>query len=1162
MRSSLSIVGFLCFCAVVSRAVSAPGDELSAELNEFFERKVRPVLVEACFECHGADAQESGLRVDSRAALLKGGVRGPAIVPGDAPTSLLVRAIGHGETLQMPPKKKLARQQIADLGEWIKRGAPWPGQVPAESTSSPKSAVVAKPRPPITDKQARHWALQPLSQSLWPAPRDRDWVRSPVDAWILAQLEANQLEPAASASRRALLRRAAFDLTGLPPDPEWVESFAREDAPDAFARALDRLLASPRYGERYGRHWLDLARYADSNGLDENLAYANAFRYRDYVIAALNRDKPYDRFVQEQIAGDLLPHANADANADDERDGIVATGFLSLGAKMLAEDDPVKMQMDIIDEQIDTLGKCFLGLTLGCARCHDHKYDPVDMHDYYGLAGIFKSTKTMVNHNVVAVWQERPVADAATIARRDEIMSRVKAKRAEAEQTLARATGEWLDEQRSRAGDYLWAAHVRQRRQQALAALKPLGESLVGKTLNDKSLADAGVVLIEAEDYVRGNVNRDTTTYGQGIGVLVNRGETPNFVEYDVTLARAGAYRLELRYAAAAARPCKFSVGGRLALDGVAGQVTGSWQPDGQKWFVEGLVDLPAGKVTLRLEQPQFFPHIDKLLIAPLKGLDEPANASDAGSTRDGASGLGSAAIPAAESVANDLNAELVQQWVRTLAASSRQADSVFAPWHAWFARTPERPFRIESFDKELPRKVAERLAITAETSDRQVVERYAQWMRDALQALLAAPTRAGGERNATALADPVLEAFRQLLFDAKGPYDTPKSIETFLPATVRDNLARVRDEAAAIEKAAPKIPEAMAVSELPPEDVRIHFRGSHLTLGEVVPRGFPRAVGGDSPSAGGALSLAGSQTSGRLELARWLTRPDHPLVPRVAANRLWLWHFGRALVRSPDNFGLLGEPPTHPELLDWLARQLPEQRWSLKRLHRELMLSATYAMSSGHDERALAVDPENRWHWRFDRRRLSAEEIRDSILWASGRLNYKMGGSYLPIENRKYVTSTANVNPAIYDLACRSVYVPVVRSALYEVFQAFDFADPSVLAGQRESTTVAPQALFMLNSKITAEASRDLADQLLADRSPEPSSSPETSDERRVRTAIERLFGRPAEDWEIERSRAFVENYARAARAQGVNDDEATRKSWQTLCRALIASAEFVYVP
>ena len=385
---------FMLSCGV---AVSE-ADEPSARDVRHFETSIRPVLVERCLKCHGSEKQWGSLRLDSREALLKGGDSGPAIVPGQPDQSLLIRAIRHVDAeLKMPPKEeKLSDRQIADFATWIKNGAVYPDA----------NQAAARKRDPD------HWAFQPPVAVAVPVVTDTAWPQSDLDRFVLSRLEAAQLHPAALADQRTLLRRVTFDLTGLPPTPDEITEFLSDDGPDAFARLVDRLLASPAYGERWGRHWLDVARYADSNGLDENMAHGNAWRYRDYVVDSLNRDTPYDQFLIEQLAGDLIPAADPATRNQN----LVATGFLSIGPKVLAEVDEAKMQMDIVDEQIDTVGRALLGLTLGCARCHDHKFDPIDTADYYGLAGIFKSTRTMEHFKKVAKWYENPLTTPESAA--------------------------------------------------------------------------------------------------------------------------------------------------------------------------------------------------------------------------------------------------------------------------------------------------------------------------------------------------------------------------------------------------------------------------------------------------------------------------------------------------------------------------------------------------------------------------------------------------------------------------------------------------------------------------------------------------------------------------------------------------------------------------
>ncbi len=394
------LIGFVLVFLAIRPYVSAAGPDPT--VVERFEKRVRPVLAARCWRCHGPEQHKGGLRLDSADGVATGGDSGLVVVAGKPEESRLIQAVRYAGDLKMPPKGRLNDAEAAELTEWVRTGAVWPESRTASATGSPASRTTKGP--------AAFWAFQAPRDPAPPEVQAVDWPCSPLDRFILAALERKGLAPASPADKRALIRRATFDLTGLPPTPEEVESFLADGCPEAFERVVDRLLASPRYGERWGRHWLDLARYADSNGMDENVAYANAFRYRDYVIHAFNADKPYDQFVKEQIAGDLLARTGDDA-LNHER--LTATGFLVIGPKMLAEDDPVKMEMDIIDEQLDTVGRVFMGLTIGCARCHDHKFDPIPTADYYALAGIFKSTRSMQNHKVVAMWNERPLGTEA-----------------------------------------------------------------------------------------------------------------------------------------------------------------------------------------------------------------------------------------------------------------------------------------------------------------------------------------------------------------------------------------------------------------------------------------------------------------------------------------------------------------------------------------------------------------------------------------------------------------------------------------------------------------------------------------------------------------------------------------------------------------------------
>jgi mono/diheme cytochrome c family protein len=786
-------------CLLGAQEPAAPSPKARADEAgvAFFETKVRPILVEHCFKCHGPDSGEgkAELRVDSLESLLQGGVSGPAVVRGEPDRSPLILAVRHVGNVSMPPKKRLAQREINALAAWVKMGAPWPAS--ANSLTSARPAG----NPKDFDEQARgFWAFQRPLVPTPPPVVDTKWPRSPIDHFILAKLEAAGLRPAPPADKRTLLRRTTLDLVGIPPSALEIDDFLRDDSDQAFERVVDRLLASARYGERWGRRWLDIVRYADSNGMDDNLAYSDAWRYRDYVIASLNADKPYNQFVQEQLAGDLLAEAEPSRRAEL----LVATGFLAIGPKMLAEDDPVKQEMDIVDEQLDTTCRVFLALTMACARCHDHKFDPLPTRDYYALAGIFKSTQTMISFRVDSKWNTTGLGKSQQAVRLEEL-----------EQIIDR---------------------------------------------HDNAL-------------VNGNTNK-----------------------------------------------------------------------------------MPA---------------------------DERARHTG-------------------------------------------------------------------------------------------------------------------------------------LLEDAKKEYAA--------------------------------IPKAISVAEGKVGDLEVFQRGNHLARGPLSPRRFPTIL------AGANQPLMSSSHSGRLELARWITDPRHPLTARVIVNRVWRWHFGQGIVASVDNFGKLGQLPSHPELLDWLATRLIADGWSLKTLHKRILLSRVYQSSTARNDQTALIDPEDRLLWRTPRRRMEAEVLRDSLLATSGQLDTTMGGTLLasaPFENLS--VSGMVRNPQLYQSSRRSVYLPVLRSALYELFQAFDFPDPAVSNGDRATTTVASQALFMMNGQIVERVSRRLAEVLLSDAS--------RTDRDRLQEACARIFGRPAVPVELSEWESFLGRYQSAASLAGENAERRRLLAWQGLCRALLSSNEFVYV-
>jgi hypothetical protein len=804
---------------VLALGTLAPAGAAPPDGEAYFEKEIRPILAAHCYQCHSTRSSKirANLTLDAADAWLKGGDLGPAVEPGNPDESLLVQAVRYNDdALKMPPKGKLSEQEIIRLERWVKMGAPGP-----RTSVAPRRAAASG-----VDLEAGRafWSFRPPADPPVPDIKDSSWPTTTLDRFVLAALEAKGLRPAPAADRRTLIRRATFDLTGLPPTPEEVDAFLADASPEAFARVVDRLLASPQYGERWGRHWLDVARYSDSNGLDENVAFGNAWRYRDYVIDAFNRDLPFDRFLIEQLAGDLLP---SDGDAETARRRLIATGFLALGPKVLAEPDEAKMEMDIIDEQVDTVGKAFLGLTLGCARCHDHKFDPISTADYYGLAGIFKSTRTMETFKKVAKWYEHPIGTEA-----------------------------------DRAGQEAHAKRV--------AAL---------------------------DDEIQGIVQDATEALGEKAGSL-------------------------------------------------------------------------------------------------------------------------------------------------------------------------------------------------------------------------------------------------------KGP-----ALEARFPAETRAELKRKREAQAKLKKEAPEVPGAIGVTEGQVVDAQINVRGNHLSLGDTVPRRVPLvlAAGGQPPFP--------ADGSGRLELARWMADPQNPLTARVMVNRVWRWHFGRGLVQTPDNFGALGDRPVHQPLLDWLACRFVEGGWSVKRLHRLILLSSTYQTGGNVPAKALEADPENRLLARTTPRRLEAEAIRDALLAVGGSLDTTMGGSLLHVKNRDYLFNHTSQDGTKYDTPRRSVYLPVVRNHMFDLFDLFDYADASVANGDRSTTTVAPQALFMMNSEAAIRAARGLADRLLAD---------DTADDRaRVGRLYVRAYARTPSEAEAGRALRFLDAFTRRAEAEieGSEGSPARRRAWEALCQAVLASNEFLYV-
>jgi hypothetical protein len=822
-------------------------DKPTQEQLAFFEKKIRPVLVDNCYKCHSAEAEKikGGLVLDTRDGTRRGGETGPIIVPGSAERSKLIAALRHkNPDTAMPPKGKLADNVIADFEAWVKMGAP-------DSRES-KAAAAPKKYEIDLEKGRQFWAFVGPKKPATPTVKNAAWVKSPLDAFLLAELDKKGLAPVGDADKRTLLRRVYLDLTGLPPAPEDVEAFLADKDANAFEKVVDKLLASPRFGERWGRHWLDVARYAESTGKTVNMNYPHAWRYRDYVIAAFNADKPYDQFVKEQLAGDLMP--TDDPKVKAER--IIATGFLAIGAKTLNERSGLQFELDVADEQIDVTTQAFLGLTAACARCHDHKFDPIPQKDYYALAGIFRSTETCYG-TVRFIQSQRP---SPTIP-------------------LPKDCG-------LPAGttDTMTAAE---------------------KTRIEKQIEDLNKQIREATDPIR--------------------------------------------------------------------------------------TIFPRGQVALL------------------------------------------------------------------------QA-------------------RLNTFDSEGNPKI------------------LAMGVRDK-------PERKSGPGGPG--------GFGPGGFGPKGGFGGSP--------TIADSPVYTRGE-----------PDKPTTDRVP--------RGTLQVMSK------------------SALKITSGQ-SGRLDLANWIASKDNPLTARVSVNRVWLHLFGRGLVPTADNFGAAGQPPSHPELLDYLALSFVENGWSTKKLIKTIVMSHAYQLDSKNDPKNYEADPDNVLVWRMAPRRLDAEAMRDSMLAVSGQLDVKSpvgsavsrAGEGPPAIGPRFGGGGGNVFQAINDPrnVNRSVYLPIVRDNLPEALALFDAPDPSLIAADRPTTTVPAQGLFLLNNPFVIRSAEAAADKLMKST---------TTDTERIRAAYLAFYGRPPNEKELASAEKFLKAYQEQLAKDRVPEIRRPRETWAAFTQALFASAEFQY--
>ncbi len=958
-----------------------------------------------------------------------------------------------------------------------------------------------------------HWAFLPLREEAPPVDRT-GWSRTPIDPFILAKLAASGGAPAAGAEARVLLRRIYFDLIGLPPGPADAERFLGEferNPEDAVNGLIDRLLAAPQYGERWGRWWLDVARYADTNGQDENKVMANAWRYRDWVVRAFNGNKPFDQFVTEQLAGDLLP---AEAGEQANFDHLIATGFLVLGPKMLAEQDKPKLVMDIIDEQIDTVGRTFLGLTLGCARCHDHKFDPVPTRDYYALAGIFKSTKTMADLAFVSKFNERPVASKRELAAVEAHQQRMLEQTNRLERAIRQANEEliqsWKDKfsqdlaagwEIAMTGKTPGAATNTAQKLGALMASDPATHAI------SRRLREAASHPEQAREWLRGLEVLPETEGARQLG--------PGRVGAG-WVARGQNY-LELPHAPELDPPA-------LTVEAWVRAETFPKTGETRRWLVnKNGNEWIEGHYALLLDRDQAGAYLnigggrDHVFSVWSGTALEAKRWHHLAFTYDGAD----LRLFVDGKAAGETRIGLNRVPGKSALALGRRQDGYVA-----FEGSLDE---AHVYDRALsPAELKEHYE-NPEKSDRE--HRVANWDFNELTA---------EEQDQADRA-----AVREALLGPGGVYALPKEPRALYAEKARQELDRLEAERARMQAAAPPDPAwALAVEEDKPVDLPVHLRGSHLNLGkDSVPRGFVSTL------PGGEERHIPPNHSGRLELARWLTDPRNPLTARVMVNRIWQAHFGEGLVRTADNFGVRGEAPSHPELLDWLARTFIASGWDVKALHRLILRSAAYQQSSkaGSGDFSRAVDPENRFLGHFPRQRLEAEMIRDSLLFVSGRLDPGLGGAPAAWKNNEYVPGD-EISPGSVR---RTLYLPIVRDRVFDALTIFDFANPSVCSAKRTTTVVSHQALFFLNSPLVKDSAAALARQLLA-RS-------DLDEPRRIAEAYWLLLGRRPSPGELARAERFLADLPPAGGA-GKSAPEGRAEDLAALCQTVMASNEFVY--
>ncbi len=1090
---------------------------------ELFEKQIRPVFVETCGKCHGEKKQKGGLRLDSRAGWLKGGDNGQALIPGELDASLLIKAVRYESAdLKMPPKGKLPTATIRAFEEWVKLGAP-----------DPRKTIphVAKRRLEPTVEEGRgFWSFQPIRKPAVPASDQSAWSRSDIDRFIIDRLNAAKLQPASDAGKATLIRRLFFDLLGLPPTPEQIGAFADDRSDKAYETLVDRLLASKHFGERWGRHWLDVVRFAESSGGGRTLLMPNAWRYRDYVIDAFNDDLPYDRFIREQIAGDLTETADW----RERRRQITATAFLVLGPTNYELQDKDMLEMDIIDEQLDTMGKAFMGMTIGCARCHDHKFDPIPTKDYYAMAGILKSTKSVIHSNV-SKWNETglplPPEEEKVHALHSEKLAALNSQLTKLKAEFNKLGGK-LDKKKAAAS---------------------------GKSIPLDSLP--GIVVDDSKATREGNWTSSTSTkfyVGDGYIHDANEDKGAKTITFSPELPKAGRYEVQIACVPFSNRSANVPVtihftGGSKTIrvnQKATGPIEGyrtslgeyEFDPRANPRVVLSNEDTDDGVVIA--DAVLFIPKSGATVARAVPSLPNPDEVDIPENIKFIVSD--SSKLPGI--VLDDTEAQLVGEWGQSVhtppfvgagylhdqKTGKGEKSATFTPnlsqsgiyevrlsHNTNIRRSTNAPVTIRHADGETVLRVNEGEAAPIDNLFRSLGKfRFERGRKGSVT------ISNEGTEGKYVIVDSV-QFIRQQNAAELAAAEASREAEKHR-SELSSQIAKLGKEITGLEKSGPARPIAMAVTEEEEVgDIPLAIRGVVHNKGPIVSRGMLQiATLGPMPSIPDGKS-------GRIDLAEWLADPGNPLTSRVIVNRIWHWLVGQGIVRTVDSFGATGERPSHPELLDYLAASLMENGWSLKQLIRKIVLSRTYQMSTASDSAALKVDPDNRLLARMNRKRLDAECIRDAFLFVSGQLDLKVGGSNIK-------SGTKSEYGYQFESTRRSVYLPVFRNALPEIFETFDFADPNIQNGRRTSSTIAPQALLLLNNPFVINSAEAAAKTLLK-RS-------ELTTQERIDMAYLQVLGRKPTARELDLTRKFIGP-----------EDELNR--WQMFYQTLFQSLDFRYL-